>query len=136
MSFQANLKMWWLFLGLTYWHYNTGLKVNNRDQSIDLVLNDVKHGWLCKFFYRWLPRVKCSLVPVSPTPILEGLNLLAPHGAQAVIAFRYYPPLLYFPNILLKTLTVIRQLSDCYQSVIKHLTDSYHTVIRQLSDSY
>ena len=40
-------------------------------------------------------------------------ELLAPHGAQAVIAFRYYPPLpfpslllllLYFPNILLKPL--------------------------------
>ena len=33
--------------------------------------------------------------------------LLAPHGAQAVIAFRYYPTLLlllYFPNILLKPL--------------------------------
>ena len=38
----------------------------------------------------------------------ELLSLLAPHGAQAVIAFRYYSLplllLLYFPNILLKPL--------------------------------
>ena len=50
--------------------------------------------------------------------------LLAPHGALAVIAFRYYPTLpyptlpfpslLYFPNILLKPLTVTRQLLNSY----------------------
>ena len=37
-------------------------------------------------------------------------NLLAPHGALAVIAFRYSTTttLVYFPNILLKPLTVTR----------------------------
>ena len=44
--------------------------------------------------------------------------------------------LLYFPNNLLKPLTVIRQLSNSYQTVIRQLSDRYQTVIRKLLDSY
>ena len=59
--------------------------------------------------------------------------LLAPHGAQAVTAFRYYSTtlLLYFifskysPKTYDSSQTVIRQLSDCYQTVIRQLSDSY-----------
>ena len=36
-------------------------------------------------------------------PLIINSELLW-HGAQAVIAFRYYSTLLYFPNILLKPL--------------------------------
>ena len=52
----------------------------------------------------------CLFVFLRTTQIVFGVQFLAPHGAQAVIAFSYYWTLLLlllllsFPNILLKPL--------------------------------